>query len=214
MINLKPYKTIGEFGEDEFIVNKSRFIGASKHVETEEDALAFIAQRRALHKDANHCCYAYIIGRNAGIMRYSDDGEPGGTAGMPIMEVLRNKGVVDCVVTVNRYFGGILLGAGGLVRAYTQGCVIGVEAAGEVLMRPCIDFMFDMPYNLLGRLENELKGKPVMILSRDFAGDITLEARIPSEYEDEFNTLISEISAGRSAVIKTDEGFYPWKDPE
>ncbi|MFQ9448390.1 MAG: IMPACT family protein [Christensenellales bacterium] len=128
------YKTLREENSAEFIINKSRFIGYGCPCETEEEALAFLARIRQKHKDATHNCYAYIIGLNSGIMRYSDDGEPGGTAGMPIIEVMKARGVVNCAVVVTRYFGGILLGAGGLVRAYAQGSKTALDAAGVVVM--------------------------------------------------------------------------------
>ena len=124
------YKTLRAENSAEFVINKSRFIGYGCPCETEEEALAFLARIRQKHKDATHNCYAYIIGLNSGIMRYSDDGEPGGTAGMPIIEVMKARGVVNCAVVVTRYFGGILLGAGGLVRAYAQGSKAALDAAG------------------------------------------------------------------------------------
>ena len=128
------YKTLRAENSAEFVINKSRFIGYGCPCETEEEALAFLARIRQKHKDATHNCYAYIIGLNSGIMRYSDDGEPGGTAGMPIIEVMKARGVVNCAVVVTRYFGGILLGAGGLVRAYAQGSKAALDAAGVVVM--------------------------------------------------------------------------------
>lgn len=114
MSAMNPYRTLRQFASDEFIINKSRFIGYAAPCETEAEALAFLQSIRTKHKDATHNCYAYIIGQNAGIMRYSDDGEPGGTAGLPMMEVLKHQGVVNCCCVVTRYFGGVLLGAGGL----------------------------------------------------------------------------------------------------
>ena len=118
MSAMNPYRTLRQSASDEFVINKSRFIGYAAPCETEAEALAFLQSIRTKHKDATHNCYAYIIGQNAGIMRYSDDGEPGGTAGLPMMEVLKHQGVVNCCCVVTRYFGGVLLGAGGLVRAY------------------------------------------------------------------------------------------------
>ena len=120
-MTLKPYKTLMKAAESEFVINKSRFIGQAAPAQSEEEALAFLNAVRARHPDANHNCYAYIIGPNMGIMRYNDDGEPGGTAGMPIIEVMKARKVTNCAVVVTRYFGGILLGAGGLTRAYAQG---------------------------------------------------------------------------------------------
>ena len=130
MADQLSYKTLRTENSAEFIINKSRFIGYGCPCQTEEEALAFLARIRQKHKDATHNCYAYIIGLNSGIMRYSDDGEPGGTAGMPIIEVMKARGVVNCAVVVTRYFGGILLGAGGLVRAYAQGSKTALDAAG------------------------------------------------------------------------------------
>ena len=114
------YVTVAEQSCEEIVINKSRFIGYAAPCETEEQALSFLQSIRDEHKTATHHCYAYIIGENASVMRYSDNGEPAGTAGMPIMDVMRNKGIVNCCIVVVRYFGGVLLGTGGLVRAYTQ----------------------------------------------------------------------------------------------
>ena len=128
------YRTVLARGSEQFIINKSRFIGHGAPCRTEEEALDFLADIRREHKDASHNCYAYVIGRNAGIARYSDDGEPSGTAGAPIIEVIKARGVVDVCVVVTRYFGGILLGAGGLIRAYAQGSKAALDAARVVVM--------------------------------------------------------------------------------
>ena len=127
------YKTLRAENAAEFIINKSRFIGYGCPCETEEEALSFLARIRQKHKDATHNCYAYIIGLNSGIMRYSDDGEPGGTAVMPIIEVMKARGVVNCAVVVTRYFGGVLLGAGGLVRAYAPVIIEHTEFGASVV---------------------------------------------------------------------------------
>ena len=128
------YLTIHHSSRDEVIIQKSRFIGCAAPCETEEDALEFIRSVHDQYRDARHWCYAYVIGQNRGIMRYSDDGEPSGTAGMPMMDVIKNSGVVNCCVVVVRYFGGVLLGTGGLVRAYTQGCKLALQASGIIRM--------------------------------------------------------------------------------
>ena len=132
-MSIAPYKTLMKRASDSFIVNKSRFIGHGAPVESEEEALGFLAEMRREYQDASHNCYAYIIGTNMGIMRYNDDGEPGGTAGMPIIEVMKARGVTNAIVVVTRYFGGVLLGTGGLVRAYTQATQAGIEAAELVV---------------------------------------------------------------------------------
>ena len=130
---LKPYKTARAASETEFTVNKSRFIGRCFPVSSEEEALARLDEIRKLHHDATHNCWAYNL--RGGIMRFSDDGEPGGTAGMPMLQVLQRENLHNVVCVVTRYFGGILLGAGGLVRAYTKGAKIAVDAAGKSMKR-------------------------------------------------------------------------------
>jgi putative IMPACT (imprinted ancient) family translation regulator len=128
---------------------------------------------------------------------------------MPILEVLRAKGLVDCAVVVTRYFGGILLGAGGLVRAYTQGCVIAVAAAGVVTMRPCAAYLLDLPYALLGRFENAIQDTPLAVFEKTFAASVTLQLRMPIEFEEEFLLMLSEITAGKADVLRTGEGWLP-----
>ena len=133
----QEYTTIYSPAEDEFVERKSRFIGHIAPVQTEEEAQAFIAQIRQQHRDATHNTYAYIL--RSGIKRYSDDGEPQGTAGVPMLECVEKEGLVDVAVVVTRYFGGILLGAGGLVRAYSHGAKIAVDAAQRKLMTTCVE---------------------------------------------------------------------------
>ncbi len=126
------YITIKSFGEDRFEEKKSEFIGYAKRVQNEEEAKAFVNEIKSMHKQAKHNCYAYVIGENKNIQRYSDDGEPQGTAGIPILEVMKKSNITDCAIVVTRYFGGILLGAGGLTRAYIKGAGIALKAAGVV----------------------------------------------------------------------------------
>ena len=132
------YRTIAAPAEDEFIEKKSRFIGYIAPVTTEQEAAAFIESVRARHREARHNCYAYRLRQN-NLARFSDDGEPSGTAGRPILEVLQREDLTDVCVVVTRYFGGILLGTGGLARAYTQGCKIAVAAAGVLCMYPAVN---------------------------------------------------------------------------
>lgn len=167
------YRTLREAGSDSFITKKSRFIGHGSPARTEEEALAFLARIRAEYRDASHNCWAYVIGRNAGIMRYNDDGEPGGTAGMPIMEVIRARGVVDCCVVVTRYFGGVLLGAGGLVRAYTQGAKLALDAGHVIVMADSVRLWAGMEYPLWGRVEHFLQDAPVLCEYVEFAATVT-----------------------------------------
>ena len=173
------YITVRSEASDEILIQKSRFIGYASPCVTEEAAIAFIRKLREKHRDARHCCYAYIIGTNAGIMRYSDDGEPGGTAGMPMMDMLKNENAVNCCVVVVRYFGGILLGTGGLVRAYTQGCKIALQAAGLVRMELSSSIRCSMSYSLWNTVQYALQKLPVQIMDVSYAENvvITLAAR-------------------------------------
>ena len=134
---MAQYKTVLQEAQDDFVEKRSRFIGYVRPVSTEAEALAFIAEKKSKHWDASHNVYAYIL-RDGGVMRYSDDGEPQGTAGIPVLDVLQKSGVTDVVVVATRYFGGILLGGGGLVRAYSHTASIALQAAGIVTMRECL----------------------------------------------------------------------------
>ncbi len=206
------YKTLMKRGCDEFIVNKSRFIGYGAPAETEEEALAFLAEIRKKHADATHNCYAYIIGRNMGVMRYSDDGEPGGTAGMPIIEVMKNRGVVNACVVVTRYFGGVLLGAGGLVRAYTQGAVTAIDACGIGVMHPTARYMMDVSYPMLSRVEYFLKSAPVIVEDKDFSDVITLTLLVKCADEDKLLVDLTQLSEGRLEPMRFDETYMAWPE--
>ena len=206
------YKTLMKRGCDEFIVNKSRFIGYGAPAETEEEALAFLAEIRKKHADATHNCYAYIIGRNMGVMRYSDDGEPGGTAGMPIIEVMKNRGVVNACVVVTRYFGGVLLGAGGLVRAYTQGAVTAIDACGIGVMHPTARYMMDVSYPMLSRVEYFLTSAPVIVEDKDFSDVITLTLLVKCADEDKLLSDLTQLSEGRLEPMRFDETYMAWPE--
>ncbi len=167
------YKTIDGFTEASFIEKKSEFIGYIKHTPTEQDALDFIAEIRAKHRKATHNCYAYILREN-NISRHSDDGEPGGTAGVPIYEVLRKEGLTDITCVVTRYFGGILLGAGGLVRAYTQGAKMAVDAAVKLDMQTAVLTELSLEYPLYGKIGKILSDFDVRTVSEDFGADVKI----------------------------------------
>lgn len=211
---LKSYKTLMEAAQDEYIVNKSRFIGSAAPASTPEEALAFLAGVKERYRDANHHCYAYIIGQNAGIMRYSDDGEPGGTAGMPIMEVLKAKGLVDCAVVITRYFGGVLLGAGGLVRAYSHACAMAINAARVCEMHPTQRYMMEVPYPLWDKVRHTLKSLPGRLESTEFTAAVTFEMSVKTAESD---TLLSELTRatdGRLEALLMSESFSPWAEAE
>ena len=211
-MSMKPYKTLLRAASDEFVVNKSRFIGHGCPCETEEAALAFLAEIRARHKDATHNCYAYIVGANMGIMRYSDDGEPGGTAGMPIIEVMKARGVTNCAVVVTRYFGGILLGAGGLVRAYSQGAAAALNACGVGVMHPTARYLLEVPYPMLGRLEFFLKTEPVIVEEKQFADAVILTLVVRTSDEEAFSARLTNMSEGRLEPLRCEEFYRPWPE--
>ena len=209
---MNSYKTIKQPAREEYVINKSRFIGHACPCQAEEQALAFLKRIREEYRDATHNCYAYVIGENAGIMRYSDDGEPGGTAGLPMMEVLKNRDVTDLCVVVTRYFGGVLLGAGGLVRAYTKGAVIGLDAAKVVVMHPSQTYLLEIDYSQLSRLEHWIKDTPYRLDDRDFAASVTCQITLKSEYSDAFHAEIARLFDGRYEPVLVEERFMAWEE--
>jgi len=209
---VKSYRTIMARAEDEFIINKSRFIGHGCPCETEEAALKFLTEMREKYKDASHNCYAYIIGANMGVMRYSDDGEPGGTAGMPIIEVLKARQVTNLCVVVTRYFGGILLGAGGLVRAYSKGAATALDACGVGVMHPTARYMLDVSYSALGKLEYFLKSEPIIIEEKTFSDVVTLQLIVKNEDEEAFVSRMVNAMEGTIEPIRFEEFFRAWAE--
>ena len=208
------YKTLKQAASDQFIVNKSRFIGYAAPCESEEAALAFLRSIREKHKDATHNCYAYIIGQNAGIMRYSDDGEPGGTAGMPIIEVMKARGVVNCCVVVTRYFGGILLGAGGLVRAYTKGCVVALNAAQVVTMEESQRILLDIPYPMWDKINYHLQSLPQITESTEFGASVSVTLLVRLKDVDTVIEKLNTLCDGRLDYLPDDVLHYPWPEEE
>ena len=209
-----PYNTLRREADDEVIINKSRFIGYACPCETEADALSFLQKIRTKHKDASHNCYAYVIGRNAGIMRYSDDGEPGGTAGLPMMEVLKAQGVVNCCVVVTRYFGGVLLGAGGLVRAYTQGAVIALKAAQVVTMEPSQKHICEVAYPLWDKVQHAMKSLPLQVVGSEFTTAVTFTILVREKDADMVLSELTRVTDGRFESLLEEESFQAWDAAE
>lgn len=174
------YKTIARRCEARFIEKKSEFIGYLCPVQTEEQAVAFIEEIRAMHRKATHNCYAYILREN-NTARHSDDGEPGGTAGVPIYEVLRREGLTDVCCVVTRYFGGILLGAGGLVRAYTKGAKDAVDAAQIKCMAAAVKLLVTVDYGLYGRLAQIFAEYDARVDEEKFADNVQITLHIREE---------------------------------
>jgi len=191
---LEEYLVPTQFGEDVFIEKKSRFIGRVWPVESEEEALEKIQQMRKQHYDATHNCWAYII--KDGAVRFSDDGEPGGTAGMPMLQVLQREGLFNIVCVVTRYFGGILLGAGVLVRAYTKGAKIAVDAAGRSMKRVWSVLYVPCPYNYYERVKLEVDAFGGLIRNTDFGSEVELEILMPEAQGQPFLDRLTDMSAG------------------
>lgn len=180
--------------EAEFVEKRSRFIGRIWHTETEEEALAHIKKMREQHWDATHNVYAYII--KDGPTRFSDDGEPGGTAGMPTLQVLQKEGLYDVCCVVTRYFGGILLGAGGLVRAYTKSAKLAVNAAGKSMKRVWDVIYLPVPYAWYERMKQEIAAFEGVLRDTQYGADVELEVLTPEGRTKAFLDRVVDISAG------------------
>jgi uncharacterized YigZ family protein len=193
-----------DYGEDKFEEKHSKFTGRLWRVETADEAVARVKQMRETYWDATHNCWAYLI-RDGSLMRYSDDGEPQGTAGMPILDVLRHEGMTNCVCVVTRYFGGILLGTGGLVRAYTKGAQLAVAAAGVQRMSLYSVLLLACPYHLYEIVARLLPAYDCAVKQTDYGADVTLTCTIPAGGETALNTALAEATAGTvyAEVIET-----------
>ena len=191
---MEEYLVPTGFGQDEFVEKKSRFIGRVWPVDAEEEALARIQEMKKHHYDATHNCWAYII--KDGPVRFSDDGEPGGTAGMPMLQVLQREGLFNVVCVVTRYFGGILLGAGGLVRAYTKGAKIAVDAAGKSMKRVWTAVYVPCPYSYYERVKLETAAFGGIIRNTDFGSEVELEILLPEAQAQPFLERLTDMSAG------------------
>ena len=202
---MDKYLVPTEFGEDEFIEKKSRFIGRIWPVETEEAALEKIQEMKKQHYDATHNCWAYII--HGGAVRFSDDGEPGGTAGMPMLQVLQREGLHNCVCVVTRYFGGILLGAGGLVRAYTKGAKIAVDAAGKSMKRVWTVLYVPCPYTYYERVKLLVAECEGIIRSTDFGAEVELELLFAENVADTFLEKLTDMTAGTVEGMETGKEY-------
>lgn len=199
---MKDYKTIKEEGYYLLEEKRSKFIARAKPIDTEQEALDYIQQLKTSCWDASHNCYAYSVDSDALYQRYSDDGEPQGTAGLPMLDVIRKKNLQNVVVVVTRYFGGILLGAGGLVRAYSKACAGGLEDAGEVYVKPCLKFNIPIEYHLSGKLQNMLLSEGFVIANTDYTHEVKYTIYSPIEKKELLEQKIREITGG---VLRIEE---------
>ena len=210
---MNEYKTLLRDASTEVVIQKSRFIGRAAPATTPEAALALLESARLEHREANHHCYAYIIGQNAGIMRYSDDGEPGGTAGMPILEGLKMRGLVNAAVVVTRYFGGVLLGAGGLTRAYAQSCGLAVRAAGLCVMTLSQRWLCEVEYPRWDRVQHTLKGLPVKVENQQFSTTVQFELLCRQRDVAPAMDALTRVTDGRLETLLVEEMYAAWEEP-
>ena len=196
------YKTIYEPAEDSFIERKSEFIGYIAPVTTNDEAVDFINQIKAKHRKARHNVYAYII-REGNISRYSDDGEPQGTGGVPVLDVLQKEGLTDVCVVVTRYFGGILLGGGGLVRAYSHACKLAVDAARIMIMCQCSEITVTCDYSFYGKLTYAVPEFEVKIKSEDFADDVKMTMLVKAEKVQPLKDKLIDLANGKINIEET-----------
>ena len=201
---MAEYRTIAKQAQDEFVEKRSRFIGYAKPVQTEAEATAFIAEIKSRHWDATHNVYAYVL-REGQLQRYSDDGEPQGTAGIPVLDVLQKSHVTDTVLVVTRYFGGILLGGGGLVRAYSHGASIALQAAGVITMRECSLLRLTCDYSQYGRVGSLVPECGGVVDDTQFTEAVTLSFHMAPEQKGAFARQLADATNGQ--VTFEEEGM-------
>lgn len=203
----KDYKTVLENASDEFVEKRSRFIGYCKPVKTEQEAIDFINEKRSEHWNATHNVYAYSL-REGNIKRYSDDGEPSGTAGMPVLDVIVKNEIFDVVVVVTRYFGGVLLGTGGLVRAYSHGSKIAVEAAKPVIMQNCLVCEARCAYNQYGKVSSLIIDVGAAVDDTVYESDVLVKFHIKPDLLGTLNKKLADATSGEVTVEQKDEQYF------
>jgi uncharacterized YigZ family protein len=208
---LQKYYTVKGYGENEIVIEKSRFICYVNRATTEEEAVQFIQDIKKKHWDATHNCSAYIIGEHDQIQKANDDGEPSGTAGVPMLEVLKKKGLKDTVVVVTRYFGGIKLGAGGLVRAYGKSVSEGLKAAGIVERRLTRVMHVNIDYTWLGKVENELRSSIYPIKTIHYLDNVEIEVFVEETDKQRFIDWMTELTNGRAEISEGETTYLEKK---
>lgn len=205
---LNEFLTASKSASAEFVEKKSRFIASVSPVESETEALDFISGIRAKNRGARHNVYAYKIVNDSVIQRFSDDGEPSGTAGMPLVEVIGKMGVVNVAVVVTRYFGGILLGASGLTRAYAKSAVKGIEAAGIIKKYLCAIFKIKSNYSNAGKIRSALIDTGYAIENIEFAEEVEISVAVPVGDEEKFGRLIDEVTGTHAIILKDTQKYF------
>lgn len=206
------YRTTFSYGEDEVMINKSRFIGYSLPINSEEEALDFVETIKSKHKDATHNVYAYVVGENSNIQRFNDDGEPSGTAGIPVLEVIKKEDLRNIVIVVTRYFGGIKLGGGGLIRAYTRAAKIGLDAGIVIDMTPHTNLLMNIDYTLYGRIENYLMTNNYTVDEVEFEQDVSIYISVETLKLEKFKSDMTNLTNGSIEINEIDHIHLPLKD--
>ncbi|MFK9115380.1 YigZ family protein [Peribacillus frigoritolerans] len=199
---LTQYLTVAGRGDHEIVIEKSRFISHIARVETEDAAQAFIQEIKKKHKDATHNCSAYMIGEQNQIQKALDDGEPSGTAGIPILEVLKKKELKDTAVVVTRYFGGIKLGAGGLIRAYSKATSEGINTTGVVIRKLMRVISTTVDYTWLGKLENELRSSIYQIKEIQYLDQVNILVYVEETQKETYTAWITELTNGQGHITE------------
>lgn len=203
----ESYRTVRHAATDEIVEKRSRFIADVKPVETEEEALAFLEEIKKKYWDARHHVFAYVLEEN-NTQRYSDDGEPAGTAGLPVLDMIKKEGLSNLIVVVTRYFGGILLGTGGLVHAYSKAAKTGVETAEPVTMTLCCELTVECEYSLLGKIQSEACAKGYGISGTDYAENVKISILVPVPEKFSFEADMIDKTNGRVSISQGKIGYY------
>lgn len=211
---LEEYKTIYEGGQGEIIEKKSRFIAEVRPVKSEEEALKFIEEKKKQYWDATHNCYAYVIGERRELMRCSDDGEPQGTAGKPMLDVLLGEELYNTAVVVTRYFGGTLLGTGGLVRAYSKAVQEGIAKSRVITKYHGILTEIGIDYTGVGKLQYLFAKNDIPIIDSQYAEDVKMQILIPAKEEERIKKAVTEATNARAAVTDIKELYFAVSDGE
>lgn len=205
---LDEYRTVYEGGQGEIVEKKSRFIATVRPVQTEEEALSFIEEMRKKYWDATHNCFAYVIGERREVMRCSDDGEPSGTAGKPMLDVLMGEGLYNTAAVVTRYFGGTLLGTGGLVRAYSKAVQAGISASRIIEKHHGVLIEIGTDYNGVGKLQYLFAQKGIPVLDSQYTETVKLQILVPVKEGESIKKSVTEATSGRASITEIKELYY------
>ncbi len=205
------YKTIAETGEFEQVINKSTFIARAFAVESPEEAAQIVQAERKRYPDARHCCWAYVLGEDKSNLRYSDDSEPQGTAGQPILQVILKKDITNVLVTVTRYFGGILLGAGGLTRAYSSSAAGAIDATGIKTMVMSVKAKVSLEYTAFSKIQNVIeKSEYIKCENIEYLENVTLHLIVKLEDFPRLTADFTQLTLGKALPMEKEKLFLPW----